>query len=160
MDTFNLEIKSRIAALAQEKLHSQLAEIKQQLADLSSSSAQEGKSSAGDKYETQREMIKQSQDILDQQLFRTQNMISQLEKIPLQTFDQVQEGALVKLSIGRVWIGVALGKVIDQENEYLLISKDSPLYLTIRGLKTGETALFRGNKLVVEEVEWFPKIGG
>lgn len=147
-----MEVKIKIAALAREKLHSQLSEIKQQLAELTSSSAGEEKSSAGDKYETQREMIKQSQDILDQQLFRTQTMISQLEKIPLQAFDQVQEGALVKLPIGRVWIGVALGKVVDQEKEYLFISKDSPLYLAIRGLRTGESTLFRGNKLVVEEV--------
>jgi hypothetical protein len=152
LDSIHMEVKIKIAALAREKLHSQLAEIKQQLADLSSSSAEEGKSSAGDKYETQREMIKQSQDILDQQLFRTQNMISQLEKIPLQTFDQVQEGALVKLRIGQVWFGVALGKIVDQETEYLLVSTDSPLYLAIRGLRTGESTFFRGNKLVVEAV--------
>lgn len=152
MDTFNLEIKSRIAALAQEKLHSQLADIKQQLTDLGSSSAEEGKSSAGDKYETQREMIKQSQDILDQQLSRTKAMIHQLEKIPLKACDQVQEGALVKLHFGWVWVGVSLGKVIDEEKEYLLVSKDSPLLLAINGLKIHQSTLFRGKKLVIEDI--------
>lgn len=152
MDKINLDVKIKIAALAQEKLYSQHAEIKQQLNDLSSSSAGEGKSSAGDKYETQREMIKQSQDILDQQLSRTQTMINQLEKTPLQACVEVQEGALVKLPIGWIWIGVALGKVADQDREYLLISKDSPLFLAIRGLKANESTLFRGKEMMIEDV--------
>ena len=152
MDKINLEVKIRIAALARERLYSQLAEARQQLADLSSSSAGEGKSSAGDKYETQREMIKQSQDIVDRQLARIQEMINHLEKIPTQPCTQVQEGALVKLPIGLVWVGVSLGKVVDEGKEYLLVSKDSPLFLAINGLKAHQSTLFRGKKLVVEDV--------
>lgn len=152
METITLEIKSRIAALAREKLHSQLVEIKQQLAELSSSSAEEGKSSAGDKYETQREMIRQSQDILDQQLMRTQTMTNQLDKIPIHACTQVQEGALVKLPLGLVWVGISLGKVVDQEKEYLLVSKDSPLFLAINGLKTNQSTYFRGKELTVEDI--------
>ena len=145
-------MKIRIAAVARERLHSQLAEARQQLADLSSSSAEEGKSSAGDKYETQREMIKQSQDIVDRQLARIQEMINQLDKIPTQACSQVQEGALVKLPIGLIWVGVSLGKVVDEGKEYLLVSKDSPLFLAINGLKIHQSTLFRGKELVVEDV--------
>lgn len=152
MDTINLETKSKIATLAQQQLHSQLAEIKQRLTDLSSSSAGEEKSSAGDKYETQREMIKQSQDILDQQASRIREMIHQLERVPLQACDKVREGALVKLPMGWIWVSVALGKVVDGDREYLLVSKDSPLFLAVRGLQVGESAVFRGKTVVVEEV--------
>lgn len=152
MDKINLELKVKIAALAREKLHSQLAEIRQQLSELSSSSAEEEKSSAGDKYETQREMIKQSQLILDLQLSRTEAMINQLEKTPLQACDQVQEGALVKLPIGWIWIGVALGKIADLEREYLFISTDSPLFLAIKGLKSKQSTLFRGTEMIIEDV--------
>lgn len=152
MDSINLEVKIRIATLAQEKLCSQLAEIKHQLADLSYSSAGEGKSSAGDKYETQREMIRQSQDILDLQLSRTLSMISQLESIPMQALDQVQEGALVKLPLGLVWVGISLGKLVDDGNEYLLVSKDSPIFLAIKGLKTNQRTLFRGKELIIEDI--------
>lgn len=152
MDTINLETKSKIATLAQQQLHSQLAEIKQQLTDLSSSSAGEEKSSAGDKYETQREMIKQSQDILDQQASRIREMIHQLERVPLQACDKVQEGVLVKLPIGWIWVSVALGKLADGDREYLLVSKDSPLFLAVKGLQVGESAVFRGKTVVVKEV--------
>lgn len=152
MDTINLETKSKIATLAQQQLHSQLAEIKQQLTDLSSSSAGEEKSSAGDKYETQREMIKQSQDILDQQASRIREMIHQLERVPLQACDKVREGALVKLPMGWIWVSVALGKVVDGDREYLLVSKDSPLFLAVKGLQVGESAVFRGKTVVVKEV--------
>lgn len=152
MDTINLEIKTRVAALARERLHSELREIRQQLSELNSSSAEEGKSSAGDKYETQREMIKQSQEILDRQLSRIQAMINQLEKIPNEACSQVQEGALVKLPLGLVWVGVALGRIVDQDIEYLLVSKDSPLFLTIKGLTREQSTLFRGKEMIIEEV--------
>jgi hypothetical protein len=152
MDTINLETKTQIAALARKLLHSQLMETRQQLSELNSSGAEEGKSSAGDKYETQREMIKQSQEILDRQLSRIQAMINQLEKIPIEACSQVQEGALVKLPLGLVWVGVALGRIVDQNVEYLLVSKDSPLFIAIKGLKRTQSTLFRGKKMMIEEV--------
>jgi len=152
MDTLHLEMKIRIAALARERLSPQLAEARQQLADLTSSSAEGGNSSAGEKYQTQRERVKQSQDIVDRQLARIQEMINQLEKIPTPAGSQVQEGALVKLPIGLVWVGVSLGKVLDEGKEYLLVSKDSPLFLAINGLKVHQSTLFRGKELVVEDV--------
>src|SRR5690606_22209516 len=152
MDTLNLEMKARIAALAREKLYSHLAETRQQLADLSSSSAEEDKSSAGDKYETQREMIKQSQDILDRQLSRIQLMMRHLAQIPITEMHQVQEGALVQLPIGLVWVGISLGKITDEEQEYLLISTDSPLFVAIKGLKEQQSTSFRGKTLTVEQL--------
>src|SRR5690554_2103015 len=97
-------------------------------------------------------MIKQSGDILDVQLSRVRLMTNQLANIPCQISDHVQEGAMVKLPIGWVWISVSLGEVIYQERKYQLISKDSPLFLAIKGLKAGESTMFRGRKLTVEEV--------
>jgi len=152
MDTPSIDIKSDLLELARHKLQLQLEDIQKQLADLKSSSQEEGKSSAGDKYETQREMIKQSGDILDVQLSRVRSMIHQLENIPCRVSTYVEEGAVVKLSFGIIWISVSLGKIVHEEKEYQLISKDSPLFLSIKGLKTGECILFRGKKLIVEEV--------
>ena len=152
MDKIDLDVKAKVWTLAREKLRLQRFDIKKQLADLGSSREGEAKSSAGDKYETQREMIKQSSDILDVQLSRLQLMDGQLDRIRLQAFEHVQEGALVKLSIGLVWISVSLGKIVCQEKEYQMISKDSPLFLAIQGLKAGESTVFRGKKIIIEEV--------
>ncbi|HLW19632.1 MAG TPA: hypothetical protein VKX33_04880 [Cyclobacteriaceae bacterium] len=152
MDKLKYDIKTSLLEVARNKLQLQLGDIHKQLADLSSSSQGEGKSSAGDKYETQREMIKQSGDILDVQLSRVRTMINELEKIPCRVANHVEEGALVKLPIGLLWISVSLGKIIHEGTEYQLISKDSPLFLAIKGLKPGEGIVFRGKELIVEEI--------
>jgi len=152
MDTITLELKADVLALAREKLQQQLLDIKEQLVALQSSSEGEEKSSAGDKYETQREMIKQSRQILDVQLSRVQVMANQLNAVPLQALEYVQEGALVKLPIGWVWVSVSLGEVVCKGLKYQLISKDSPLFLAIKGLKKGGSMRFRGQTMTVEEV--------
>jgi len=152
MDTITLELKADVLALAREKLQQQLLDIKEQLVALQSSSEGEEKSSAGDKYETQREMIKQSRQILDVQLSRVQVMANQLNAVPLQALEDVQEGAFVKLPIGWVWVSVPLGEVVCKGLKCQLISKDSPLFLAIKGLKKGESMRFRGQAMTVEDV--------
>src|SRR5690606_13130572 len=131
MNLINIDTKFRIIALARQRLTAELDEAKKQLADLSSSSAEEDKSSAGDKYETQREMIRQSQDILDRQLARIQEMINQLEKIPIRTCSKVQEGALVKLAIGLVWVGVHWEKYWTRKKNICLYPKIPRYFLLV-----------------------------
>ena len=70
MKTISLEIKKALWEKARQKLHMQVTDIRSQLEGLSEARATEGKSSAGDKYETQLEMIKQNQDLLGRQLMQ------------------------------------------------------------------------------------------
>lgn len=152
MEKANLAVKAGLKQAAEQILHLQLADIKEQLTNLQAAGAGEGKSSAGDKYETQREMMKQSRDVLDRQASRITSMSNQLQGIPCHAHDQIQEGALVKLSIGWLWISVSLGKVVYEEKEYQLISNEAPLFIATKGMKTGESRLFRGKEMKVEKV--------
>lgn len=77
-------------------------------------------------------------------------MLNHLNRISSQALQSVQEGALIKLSIGCIWISVPLGKLEHEGREYQLVSKDSPLFMALKDLKAGESKLFRGKKLVVE----------
>jgi hypothetical protein len=150
MNTHGREVKAALLKKAQEILQNQVKNIEYQLKQLFQAGAEEGKSSAGDKYETQREMIKQSCDQLDIQLARTQKMLEQLKHIPIQAQSSVQEGALFKLPNGWILVSVSLGKLEMEGQEYQLISKDSPLFLALQNKKIGESVLFRGKDLVVE----------
>ena len=147
-----LRVKLALLEKARQKLHLQIKEVKDQLSELVAAGTQEGKSSAGDKYETQREMIRQSRDMLDVQLSRIQLMLGQLNKTPSQVMEMVQEGALMRLSTGYFWVSVSLGKLEHEGIDYQLISKDAPLFLAVSGLKAGESTLFRGRNLKVEVV--------
>lgn len=150
MDNLDKEIKAALLKKAQEILQNQVKDIENQLKQLFQSGADEVKSSAGDKYETQREMIKQSRDLLDMQLARTQKMLDQIRHIPTQEQSSVQEGALLKLSIGWILVSVSMGQLELDGKEYQLISKDSPLFLALKNKKSGEKVSIRGKDIIVE----------
>src|SRR5690606_22532329 len=152
MDTISLEVKMVLREKALQILQAQIRDIKNQLIALGEAGEGEDKSSAGDKYETQREMIKQSRDILDVQFSNAQKTLKHLERIPTQTNFSVQEGALIKLSTMMLWICVPLGTLIHEGQEYQLISPDSPLFMALKGLKEGEGIMFRGKNILVERL--------
>ena len=150
MDTISLEVKIILREKALEMLHTQIQDIKDQLSALGEAGEGEDKSSAGDKYETQREMIRQSRDLLDVQLSRAQKTLEYLKRIPTQTNFSIQEGALVKLSTATLWISVPLGKLIHEGQEYQLISPGSPLFMALKSLKVGDSIMFRGKSILVK----------
>jgi transcription elongation GreA/GreB family factor len=119
---------------------------------LRSAGTEETKSSAGDKYETQREMIKQNQDVLDGQLTRSKALLYQLNAISIEKQDRVEEGSLFQVSLGKIWVSVSFGKIELDKEEYQLISIDSPIFLALKNKKKGDSIVFRGNKILVEDV--------
>src|SRR5690554_472919 len=150
MKTISLEIKKALWEKARQKLHMQVTDIRSQLEGLSEARAMEGKSSAGDKYETQLEMIKQNQDLLGRQLMQAKQMSEQLASVPLRGMETVGEGTLMQLPIGLVWVSIPLGKLEHEGHEYHLVSKESPLFLQLKNLKEGEMVSFRGKSFVLE----------
>lgn len=148
-----MELKTGLKTLAQQTLQQKQADLERQLSNLQSAATEEGKSSAGDKYETQREMINQSRDILEAQVLQLRRMVSQLERIPCQHQEQVREGALVQLPIGTVWVSISLGKLQYEGKEFILISNESPLFGAIKGLSSQEDTVFRGKRLRIEQVD-------
>ncbi len=152
MKTINLELKSALAAKAKEILNSQINNIQLQFDELQSAGASESKSSAGDKYETQREMIKQTQVILNGQLSRSQAQLFQLNAVSLELREIVWEGALMQLSIGNIWVSISFGKIEMHNMEFQLISKNSPLFLALQNKKKGENVVFRGKKIAIMDL--------
>jgi hypothetical protein len=146
-------VKIALQLKAQEILEIKMQDIDKQLAELQASAAGETKSSAGDKYETQREMMKQSRDLLDLQASRIAEMLIKLKKIPVTVVETIREGALVKLSTGFIWISIPLAKITLDNVDYQLISVESPLFSSLSDKKAGEESNFRGRKISVIDVE-------
>ena len=146
------QIKPALLARSQEILRDQIIDIQEQLKNLQQSSEIEEKSSAGDKYETHQEMLNQNRDILQKRLSSTKIMLNQINAVPVKTLSTVEEGALLEVPMGNVWVSVAMGKVNLDGKDYLLVSKESPLISALWGLKEGEAAEFRGNKIKIEKI--------
>lgn len=139
-------------ALAGAALEEGIKDLHLQLAELQAASEGEGKSSAGDKYETGREVINQSRGVLKKQLVGLELMKYQLKAIPTKPSIRVEEGAILQLEMGYLWVAVPLGKLELESRIFQVVSKDSPLLAALWGLKKGETGNFKGKNFKVLEI--------
>lgn len=120
------------------------------------SSSSETKSSAGDKYETGREMANAERDRNAAHMQQAQQLQAQLLRInPDAPCDTVRPGALVHTSMGWFYLGISAGKLVveGQEQEYFAVSAVAPVALALKGLRTGEEALFNGKKVEVLAIQ-------
>ena len=107
----------------------------------------EGKSSAGDKYETSRAMGQIDRDMFAKQMDNAQKELSVLEKINFKkTFDTVGLGALVKTTAGYFMLAISIGKLQIEETTFIVISQNSPIGLDLMGKKVGDKFTFLGKE--------------
>ncbi len=152
MNTPNQETKQALLAKSQQQLREQIADIQRQLTELQESSEAEEKSSAGDKYETHQEMLNQNRNLLQKQLSTSKVLLNQINAVPVKAINAVDDGALIKVPMGWIWISSPIGKISLEGIDYQLVSKDSPLITSLWGLKEGDSGEFRGNKIKIEKI--------
>ncbi|RZJ91452.1 MAG: 3-oxoacyl-ACP synthase [Hymenobacter sp.] len=137
------------ACLAYVQLRIDAARIGMAAAQESSNS--ETKSSAGDKYETGREMANQERDRHAAQLHEAQQLLAALQKInPELPSDTVRTGALVATSLGLLYLSIGAGKLVAAEGqEFLAVSPAAPVAAALSGKRAGEAVLFNGKVVQV-----------
>ena len=148
----NSTTKTALLAKAQEMLRDQIKDIQRQLTELQESSEVEEKSSAGDKFETHQEMLHQTRDILEKRLSSSRVMLAQLNAVPVKELEKVDEGALLQVPMGNIWVSIPMGKVVLDGIDYQLVSRDSPLISALWDLKKGQSADFRGTQIEVKDL--------
>jgi len=98
--------------------------------------ASETKSSAGDKYETSREMMNQEKNKLMDQIAQLKVQENALKKIdPKSRYNKVQFGALITTNKGLYFMSVPLGKINVEDLSVFVISMNSPIGKAMSGLK-------------------------
>lgn len=114
--------------------------------DLEESLENEFKSSAGDKYETGREMINLEFDKLTGQLGEFRKLERTLtmarRKAPANT---IQLGSLVKTSVANYFIVIPAGEILDGNEKFYAIGANSPVAQALLGKKVKESFDFNGN---------------
>ena len=111
------------------------------------------KSSAGDKYETGREMMQIEIDKLELQLYKSQRLKKELQDIPMEkTFHWVGSGGLVFTNVGTYLISVGIGKVELEKEPYYAISLASPIGSMLNNKKVGDQILFNGKQITIQEI--------
>jgi transcription elongation GreA/GreB family factor len=149
--TMNTKSSLHAACLAYVQLRLDAARAGMHAAQESSNS--ETKSSAGDKYETGREMAQQERDRHAMQLHEAQKLLADLQKInPELPSDTARLGALVATNLGRFYLSISAGRLTADGQEFMAVSPVAPIAMALQGRKTGEEMVFNGKKIKIESV--------
>lgn len=146
MDLGNLkaEVIVECKTILEERIESLSGEIQLLVEDI----AEDTKSSAGDKYETSREMANMERQKLAEQLALNKKLLTMLNNLKTTTSAKVQAGSLVETSTAIIFIGVSLGVIEVSKRKILAVSPGAPLAQLLLGKKEGEVVEF--NRQVYE----------
>lgn len=149
----SLSLKSSLYQHCVELVQERIATAKKAIADAQSAANENTKSSAGDKYETGRAMMQMERDKATTHLAASFELKKSLEGIdPSKLLEEVAYGCLVKTQDHFFFMGVPLGKVQLEGQDYWTISAVSPVGTQLLGKSTGESASFNGRTYTIEGV--------
>ena len=146
-------MKSEILDDCREELKSKKLILSKEIEAIKDSMGSDTKSSAGDKYETGREMMNQEKDKLQSQLSVIDRQIGSLNQINTnKQFEQIDFGAFVKTSVAQYFISISYGKISIKSADVFMISAVTPLAQLMMGKKAGEKINWNGKEILIEEV--------
>lgn len=141
-----LEIKPQIIAKIREILVARVATARKAMDEAQASANEEGKSSAGDKYETGRAMAQNIRDMNARQLQEAQTALEGFDKISSKPqTSKIEAGSLIQTNEGWFFLGAGLGKIETEEIRNLVaLSVSAPLGQAFLGKKPGQEVSFLG----------------
>ncbi|AWW31443.1 hypothetical protein DN752_15665 [Echinicola strongylocentroti] len=120
-------------------------EIVESIALLKQSAAEDTKSSAGDKYETGREMVRQEIDKAELMYGEYRVQMDQLKSIdPREKHAKVKSGSLVFTDRTVMLIAIGFGKIEVNGQVVFVISPQAPLARLMMDKTPGESLTFNG----------------
>ena len=150
MDT----LKTQIHQACLTSLESKIERLKKEIQDAQDAAAEDTKSSAGDKFETSREMIKLEINKYNTQLAQTEKMYQMLRQLnPASTKSEVSYGSLVISNEGNYYFSVSLGKVVFDGKNAIALSMASPIGKALQGKSKGEIISFMSREIIIEDIQ-------
>ncbi len=148
-----LNLKQQLHHLCLAYIEQRIATAHEALDIVTGSANEETKSSAGNKYETTREMIEQeiekhssamAEAVKQKQLLQQVGTVNRHEKI--------QPGSVVITDKNNFYIAISAGALMVEEKRYLAISPSSPIGIQMIDKHTGDTFAFNNTTHVIKEV--------
>lgn len=141
--------KSQIQANLRSILENTLEEARREYLLAKESRDSDTKSSAGDKFETGREMMQREMDKLSALVDNTLNSIAKLDRIAdLPTSMVISEGSLVETDQETYFISIGYGKL----DSIYAISIESPLGVELKGKRVGDRIEMRGRNITIKSI--------
>lgn len=138
-----IKMKEELYKKCESYLEEKIARISHSILDLEAALTNESKSSAGDKYETSREMINIEIHKLSTQLQQFQQLQVTLEVSKRNTHSEVVKlGSLVEASNAIYFICIPIGEVVLDDKKAYVIGAGSPIAQALIGKSIGDSFNF------------------
>lgn len=147
------DIKKQLFAACVDYVQKRIEAAKQAIEDAQTAAEDDTKSSAGDKYETGREMMQQETDRNMAQLNEANKLKMALSQVNVNgVSDSAETGSVVKTDNGNFYIAISAGLIKAEKESFFAISPVSPIGLKLKGLKPGGKFSLNEKNYLVKEV--------
>jgi len=138
-------MKEKLLEKVKELIESRMQTSYEAMEAAKNSANEEGKSSAGDKYETARAMGQLDREMNGRMYEQARQERLSLDKIDTETlFTKVAFGALVETTMGYFFVSIGAGIIELEAKKFMTISPQAPIGQLIMGKTAAETFDFRG----------------
>jgi transcription elongation GreA/GreB family factor len=147
------QIKAKLLNASNLLVDKKIESVQMAMKDASDSMKDDTKSSAGDKFETGREMMQielNNKQVQLNQLLQLKNDLKLI--VPKASKDFVDFGSVVHTNKGNYFISVALGKVVIHETNYFALSMASPIGQMLKGLRINDTFTFNKQSITITAI--------
>ena len=146
-------IKLQVYQRCSEIVASRIFELSNILKDIQEAANNESKSSAGDKYETGKEMAVLEAEKINVQLIEANKQLNILKKInPEKKSKTIAMGCLVETNNGVFYMAIGLGKIDVNKQSFFVISPFSPIGKILLTKKEKETFSFNNLSYVIKQI--------
>lgn len=129
-------------------LNDRIVQLNAALNDALDATANETKSTAGDKHETGRAMAQLEQEKLGSQLGEAHKLKEMLSRInPDETCTSVCSGCLVETDLGTFYVSVGIGAVTVEGQSIFCMTPLAPLCSAMMGKKAGDSIHWQGKEV-------------
>lgn len=148
-----LETKRKLLLAAKAIVSTKIKTAESAIASALEAKLNETKSSAGDKFETGRAMMQVEQEKNEMRLAQANQLMGKLDHLDLEKdYPTAAIGALVLTDQHNYFLSIGIGKLIVDDNIYYAISELSPIGILLIGKAVGDTAEFRGEVIIIQQI--------
>lgn len=148
------EVKKALHEGCMAYAESRITTAMQAIQSAQQSQGEETKSSAGDKYETGREMMQQETNRNMAQLTEANKLKVALSAIPVDGAPSatVQPGSLVITNNGKFYIAISAGTLTYNNDTYFAVSAASPIGTLLRGKSRNQSFSLNNKVYIIQSV--------
>lgn len=153
MTTINATYKTKLIHEIKALIQSKMMALDHEIKSLQDDQQADTKSSAGDKFETSREMLQLEINQRAQARGAFAAQVQLLERFAAYKHStRVNEGSLVLTTDGLYFLGIGLGRVQIADGEVFCVSRNSPVGRILLGKLPGDKLILQNREQVIKQV--------